>query len=69
MRRSNPWLIPRNHLVEDALSAASDEADFGPFEQLLNALKHPYEAHAELVRFSKPAPASFTANYCTFCGT
>ena len=69
MRRSNPWLIPRNHCVEDALSAASDENDFGPFEQLLNALKHPYEAHAEFVRFSKPAPASFTAGYCTFCGT
>ena len=69
MRRSNPWLIPRNHCVEDALSAASDENDFGPFEQLLNALKHPYEAHAEFVRFSKPAPESFTAGYCTFCGT
>jgi len=69
MRRSNPWLIPRNHLVEDALSAASDEEDFGPFEQLLNAIKHPYDAPAGFVRFSKPAPASFTANYCTFCGT
>jgi uncharacterized protein YdiU (UPF0061 family) len=69
MRRSNPWLIPRNHSVEDALAAASDDNDFGPFEQLLNALKNPYEANAEFVRFSKPAPASFTANYCTFCGT
>ena len=69
MRRSNPWLIPRNHCVEDALSAASDHADFGPFEQLLNALKNPYEAHAEFVQFSRPAPASFTASYCTFCGT
>ena len=69
MRRSNPWLIPRNHCVEDALSAASDDNDFGPFEQLLNALKNPYEAHAEFVRFSKPAPESFTASYCTFCGT
>jgi len=69
MRRSNPWLIPRNHCVEDALSAASDENDFGPFEQLLNALTHPYEAQAEFVRFSKPAPQAFTASYCTFCGT
>ena len=69
MRRSNPWLIPRNHCVEDALSAASDENDFGPFEQLLNALTHPYEAQVEFVRFSKPAPQAFTASYCTFCGT
>jgi len=69
LRRSNPWLIPRNHLVEDALFAASDDNDFGPFELLLNALIHPYEAHAEFVRFAQPAPASFTARYCTFCGT
>ncbi len=69
MRRSNPWLIPRNHCVEDALTAASDENDFGPFEQLLTALKHPYEADAKFVRFSNPASESFTANYCTFCGT
>ena len=50
-----------------------------PGEALLgqNVLRHleviqsatPYEAHAEFVRFSQPAPASFTANYCTFCGT
>lgn len=69
MRRRNPWLIPRNHLVEDALSAASDDNDFGPFEQLLTALQNPYETDAAFVRFSKPAPASFTASYCTFCGT
>jgi uncharacterized protein YdiU (UPF0061 family) len=69
MRRSNPWLIPRNHCVEDALSAASDENDFGPFEQLLEALGRPYEQHAGFERFAKPAPESFTASYCTFCGT
>lgn len=69
MRRSNPWLIPRNHCVEDALSAASDENDFGPFEQLLDALNTPHEEHAEFARFAKPAPESFTAGYCTFCGT
>lgn len=69
MRRSNPWLIPRNHCVEDALSAASDDNDFGPFEQLLKALENPCEAQAEFGRFSEPAPESFTAGYCTFCGT
>jgi len=69
MRRSNPWLIPRNHCVEDALSAASDENDLGPFEQLLEALGRPYEEHAGFARFAKSAPESFTASYCTFCGT
>jgi serine/tyrosine/threonine adenylyltransferase len=69
MRRSSPWLIARNHCVEEALSAASDENDFGPFEQLLEALSRPYEEHAGFDRFAKPAPESFTASYCTFCGT
>jgi uncharacterized protein YdiU (UPF0061 family) len=69
MRGSNPWLIPRNHCVEEALSAASDENDFGPFEQLLAALNRPHVAHAGFERFAKPAPESFTAGYCTFCGT
>lgn len=69
MRRCNPWLIPRNHCVEDALSAASDENDFVPFEQLLAALNRPYEERAEVVRFAKPAAESFTARYSTFCGT
>ncbi|MGZ5276701.1 MAG: protein adenylyltransferase SelO, partial [Caldimonas sp.] len=38
MRRVNPWVIPRNHRVEEALAAASDEGDLGPFEGLLAAL-------------------------------
>lgn len=69
MRKSNPWLIPRNHRVEEALSAATDENDFGPFERLLEALSTPYEEHAGFARFAKPAPESFTASYRTFCGT
>lgn len=69
MRRSNPWLIPRNHWVEAVLSAASDENELGPFEQMLDALKRPYEERAEFARFSEPAPESFTASYRTFCGT
>ncbi|NJD36192.1 MAG: YdiU family protein [Betaproteobacteria bacterium] len=69
MRRVNPWLIPRNHCVEEALSAASDENDLGPFEQLLAALGTPYDENVEFARYAPPAPASFTAAYCTFCGT
>jgi len=69
MRRVNPWLIPRNHRVEEALAAASDDANLEPFEQLLNALKRPYDEDPRLARFAEPAPASFTASYHTFCGT
>ncbi len=41
MRRVNPWLIPRNHRVEEALSAASEEGDLAPFGRVLNALGRP----------------------------
>ncbi|WP_104150935.1 protein adenylyltransferase SelO [Mycobacterium intracellulare] len=41
MDRANPLYIPRNHLVEDALTAATD-GDLGPLEGLLAAVTEPY---------------------------
>ncbi len=69
MREVNPWLIPRNHHVEEALAAASDEHDLDPFEELLVALQRPYDEDLKLAKFAEPADASFTAGYRTFCGT
>jgi len=69
MRRVNPWVIPRNHLVEEALAAASGDGDLRPFERLLEALQRPYEALAADARYAEPAPAAVTACYQTFCGT
>jgi uncharacterized protein YdiU (UPF0061 family) len=69
MRRVNPWVIPRNHRVEEALSAASADDDLGPFEQLLAALRQPYDETAEHARYAEPAAAEVTAGYRTFCGT
>jgi len=69
MRRVNPRVIPRNHRVEEALAAASDEGDLAPFERLLDALRQPYDESAELAPYAEPAPAAVTACYRTFCGT
>ena len=69
MRRVNPWVIPRNHRVEEALAAASDDEDLGPFDRLLEALRHPYDETADNARYAEPAPADVTACYRTFCGT
>ena len=69
MREVNPYVIARNHRVEEALAAASDEGDLAPFERLLAALGRPYEEADELQPFAEPAPASVTASYRTFCGT
>ena len=69
MRRVSPWLIPRNHRVEEALAAASADDDIGRFDALLAALRHPYDETADNATYAEPAPADVTAGYQTFCGT
>ncbi len=69
MRRVNPLIIPRNHRVEEALDAASDQNDLAPFGRLLDALRRPYDEAAELAPYAEPASAGVTAAYRTFCGT
>ncbi|MCW5667492.1 MAG: YdiU family protein [Piscinibacter sp.] len=69
MRRASPWIIPRNHRVEEALAAATNDDDLAPFEQLLDALRRPWDEEAALARYAEPAPAAVTAGYQTFCGT
>jgi len=63
----NPLYIPRNHLVEEALAAATD-GDMGPFERLVAVVTSPYVQRPGLERFAAPAPPDFGA-YRTFCGT
>jgi uncharacterized protein YdiU (UPF0061 family) len=68
MRSVNPAVIPRNHLVEAALDAASQRQDFQPFEELLDAVSRPYEERPGLDRYSIPARPE-EAVLGTFCGT
>ena len=67
MDRVNPAYIPRNHLVEEALAAATG-GDLGPLERLLDAVARPYEERPGLGRYAAAAPEDFGA-YRTFCGT
>ncbi len=67
MDRANPVYIPRNHLVEEALAAAT-EGDLDPLEHLLDALATPYDQRPGLERYAAPAPSDF-GDYQTFCGT
>ena len=68
MRRANPAFIPRNHRVEEALSAAVERADYAPFETLLNILSRPFDDQPEFAAFAEPAPEG-RGCYQTFCGT
>ena len=67
MDRVNPLYIPRNHLVEDALAAAT-AGDLEPFRRLLDVLARPYDERPGLEAYAAPAPVS-TVPYRTFCGT
>lgn len=67
MGRVNPLYIPRNHLVEDALDAATFE-DLAPLTRLMDVLRDPYTERPGLERYAEPAPADF-GPYRTFCGT
>jgi uncharacterized protein YdiU (UPF0061 family) len=67
MDRTNPLYIPRNHLVEEALGAATG-GDLTPLQHLVDAVSAPYDERPGLDRFAQPAPPEF-GFYQTYCGT
>jgi uncharacterized protein YdiU (UPF0061 family) len=68
MQRCNPAYIPRNHRVEEALSAASEKADFSVMHRLLKMLGKPFDYTSSLPEYSQP-DQSYSCGYQTFCGT
>lgn len=68
MYYSNPAYIPRNHLVEEVIDAATSNQNYEPFEQLPNVLARPFDYDAELARFAMPL-AEDQVVHQTFCGT
>lgn len=67
MRKNNPAVIPRNHQVEAALDAATQQ-DLQPFNELLAVLANPYDHENADPAYQTPAPPG-TPRYVTFCGT
>ncbi|MGY2079605.1 protein adenylyltransferase SelO [Modestobacter sp. SYSU DS0657] len=67
MDRTNPVYVPRNHLVEEALDAAT-AGDLAPVQELVAVVKRPFDERPGLERYAAPAPDTF-GPYRTFCGT
>jgi len=67
MNSVNPIYIARNHLVEEALAAAT-EGDLNPTLKLLEVIQQPFNELSGFERFAQPAPSEYK-NYQTFCGT
>ncbi|KAA1039590.1 YdiU family protein [Macrococcus equipercicus] len=67
MKSVNPVVIPRNHLVEEALQDAAEHNDYTQFNKLVEVVTDPYnEAHAEKY-LCGPEPEEQV--FQTFCGT
>lgn len=67
MRTVNPAIIPRNHLVEEALAAAEERDDLSLLHRLLAALANPFQPTSEFTEYQ--AIPSDDCGYRTFCGT
>lgn len=63
----NPLYIPRNHKVEEALSAAV-QGDLMPYSKLLEVVTNPFVERPEWSDYAQPAPAG-SPPCITFCGT
>jgi len=68
MKKNNPIIIPRNHLVEEALEKAVN-GNINSFQKLLHIISNPYQKQDDLGKFMKPPGASFEQNFQTYCGT
>ncbi|GAA2563658.1 protein adenylyltransferase SelO [Pseudonocardia hydrocarbonoxydans] len=66
MDRVNPVYIPRNHLVEEALTAATT-GDLGPFHRLVDVVRDPFTERPGLDAYAATPPDAVP--YVTFCGT
>ncbi|WP_110240127.1 protein adenylyltransferase SelO [Nocardioides gilvus] len=64
----NPVHVPRNHLLDEALRAAT-AGDLGPYEALLAAVRAPFTPIEGGERYAQPAPPGFAEGFQTFCGT
>jgi serine/tyrosine/threonine adenylyltransferase len=69
IKLANPVHIPRNHLVEEALTEATENHNTAPFNALMRAITQPFDDTGIAAQFAMPAPAEVTASYQTFCGT
>lgn len=67
MDRTNPVYVPRNRLVDAALTSAM-AGDLGPYERLVEVVTHPFEEHPGWDEYALPAPPD-AGPFRTYCGT
>ena len=68
LKETNPTIIPRNSLVEEALTFAERDGDLSLYNELLEELASPFDDR-QVESKLYPVPKAPAAPYKTFCGT
>ena len=67
MEKSNPCVIPRNHIVEEVIYEA-ENGNYAPLKEFMEILSEPYNYRRELSKnYTEPRIAKIP--YQTYCGT
>ena len=67
MRKINPYIIARNHIVQEVINAGNN-LDFQPLKNFLKVLKKPFHYDEKNIFFHTP-PTKEQRVLQTFCGT
>ena len=68
MRTVNPLVIPRNHLVEEAIKLAVHDNNYSKFFKLMELVSKPFCLKEKNGHYLFP-PKDSDKNFQTFCGT
>ena len=68
LKQSNPIIIPRNHLVEEAIKFALERDNFSKYFKLLKLVSDPFKYKEINIDYYKP-PDVLDENFKTYCGT
>lgn len=68
MKQVNPYIIPRNHIVEEALFNATKHDDYTLYNELLEAVREPYNIKHDEYLMRRPE-RHVEMGHMTYCGT
>lgn len=69
MRQHNPYLIPRNYLVEAAIAEYANNNSLQEFTEMLAAVQKPYEYSLKSKKYQQPPLDEYDSKYKTYCNT
>lgn len=69
MQQNNPYFIPRNYLVEEAIDEYAQNGSLEKIKKLLEVMENPYTDNVTYKDYQKPPSQEFDKEYTTFCNT